>query len=292
MGWGFKVRKQARMMDQLCQKSAHSCACGAVIEPSTPTEYEVDTPWGRVHIVRCPACNLAQERDFPTDRQLLEMYKSDNVYKPPSALEFCNEQNRFSQDVENIRALGIVSGTVLEIGCNAGYALGAFRNAGFEVVGVEDNDMCRECASKEHSITVVSSIDEIRSRSERFVVILLSHVLEHIPRISEFLNKVRVVAPEAVLYIKVPNYKSPYVRHVLRGRGGVFLPLQHVWYFEPKSLENLLKRYGYELINVHTSDFLVSSHPNVGRRLATKILGRLEYLMDSGHEIIGIFKPA
>ena len=279
-------------MSQLCQKSAHSCACGAVIEPSTPGEYEVDTVWGRVHIVRCSMCNLAQSRDFPTDLQLLELYKSDHIYKPPSALEFCEEQNRFRQDVENVRALGIESGSVLDIGCNAGYAMRVFRDAGFEVVGVEANDLCREYVRKEHSIAVVSSIDELQSHNERFVIVLLSHVLEHIPRIFEFLNKVRVVAPDAVLYIKVPNYKSPFVRHILKGRWSGFLPLQHVWYFEPKSLENLLKRHGYELISVRTSDFLHSNSPNLGKRFVANTVGALEYLMDCGHEIIGVFKPA
>ena len=70
------------------------------------------SPWGTVQMVRCLGCGAHRTADMPTPAQVAEMYAGDAIYRP---------------------------GRLLEISCNAGYALEAFKERGWNVTGREPN---------------------------------------------------------------------------------------------------------------------------------------------------------
>ena len=52
------------------------------------------------------------------------------------------------------------------------------------------------------------------------------------------------------LCVFVPNYGSLFVRHLYRHNWPGYVPLQHVWYFDPRSLRRLLAMSGLRLVRM------------------------------------------
>jgi 2-polyprenyl-3-methyl-5-hydroxy-6-metoxy-1,4-benzoquinol methylase len=103
--------------------------------------------------------------------------------------------------------------------------MSVFQEAGWSVTGVETNPECRGYAQRVVGVPVQPDVESLPSAMQ-FDVALLSHVIEHIPDPVEFLNRVTArVRPGGYLYIKVPNYGSWTVRHVVKDRWDAFLPL-------------------------------------------------------------------
>ncbi len=268
----------------------HHCACGAQVGVEVPLERKLLTRWGEVGIYRCPQCGLAQDAHFPTSEQVREMYSTKNIYQALTQEQFQTLEKNFHHVVEDLARLGIQQGKVLEIGCNAGYALTVLRRAGFEVQGVEMNEETRKEANEQYQIPTVAALEELPTE-QRYEVVLLSHVLEHIPEVAAFLDALNArLVPGGVLYIKVPNYGSIFARFIAKGRWHSYLPLQHQWYFEKQSLAGLLQRHGFEPLQVYTREFLRSNGAPLYKKVVRGAFSLLEKALDSGQELVGIFR--
>src|SRR6266478_6140136 len=83
----------------------------------------------------------------------------------------------------------------------------------------------------------------------------LSLMLEHVSNPNQLLQDIRSrLNKKGIIYVKVPNYGSWTVRHVIRGKWASFLPLQHLWYFDSRSLCQLLKSAGFLPERIYTRD--------------------------------------
>ncbi len=148
-----------------------------------------------------------------------------------------------------------------------------------------------ECAqfARQRGLKVWTDITEL-PRERPFDVILLSHVIEHLVDINRFLRSLLPLhAPNAVLYIKTPNFGSFFARYILRGRASVFLPNQHVWYFQKSTLTGLLQSHGLTPIRVFTREFAFAPSRSLLKRVSRAVIGTIEKLLDCGQEIVGIY---
>jgi SAM-dependent methyltransferase len=79
-------------------------------------------------------------------------------------------------------------------------------------------------------------------------------VFEHLPRIDEDIDLIRtVLKPGGVLFASVPNVASLVAR--IMGERWNMLLLEHLWYFSPATLAQLMKRHGFEQIAVRNVPF-------------------------------------
>ena len=274
----------------------HHCACGTLINQQTPRDYQVMTQWGEVIIVRCSSCGLAQSQDFPNNEELDKLYKSQAIYNPPSDEEFAWLESSFGHIAADLEKLGIQGQRVLEIGCNAGYALSALTKAGYQAVGIEWNPDCVTYAREQQGLRVYQDIKEINP-DEKFDVLFLSHIIEHITELDDFLkNLLPYLADDGVIYIKVPNYGSTYAKYIAKGDWHNFLPMQHVWYFEKKSLSNLLVNYGYSPLLLKTRIFAGKTNKfnttlsGAMKTVYKALFGHYESMTDQGQEIAAVFR--
>ena len=84
-----------------------------------------------------------------------------------------------------------------------------------------------------------------------FDFVVAFDVLEHLPRIGEYLSLIRtVLRTGGNFFVSVPNSES-FIAKVM-GQHWSMLLLEHLWYFSPKTLESLLARYGFELVAVRS----------------------------------------
>ena len=77
-------------------------------------------------------------------------------------------------------------------------------------------------------------------------------VLEHVNRPREFLRQVsRLLAPGGATYLIVPNVDSLATR-VLHERAATFDGRNHLLYFSPATLRDLLAREGFDVVAMRT----------------------------------------
>jgi len=264
------------------------CFCGEEAVRRGPS---YQSQWGPVRLAVCRACGTYRAADTPTPEQLEALYKGGTIYTPPTDARFDELSKGFGHVVTDLKRLGYEGKRVLDLGCDAGYALAAFREHGWNGVGIEVNRSTSEYARKRLGLPILSSINELEAE-EKFDVIMLSHVIEHIVEPGDLLKSLgERLRPGGVLYIKAPNYGSRQVRYLKRGAWPAFIPLQHVWYFNSRSLRRLMRLNGFECLAVKSRQFFPWRSQTWGRTILKSIVAAVDRLIPmDGEEIIGVFR--
>ena len=152
---------------------------------------------------------------------------------------------------------------VLEIGAGYGMLLAAVREVtGASVYGLEPSVMGREVARRAFDVDVFQGdLDAfLKDREDTktagvYDLIIMSHVLEHLPHIKESLTKIRqLLSSEGVLSIAVPNILKP--DEALKR----FFHFEHLYYFSPRTLARTLEESGFHIIFLHERPHEIMMH--------------------------------
>lgn len=146
-----------------------------------------------------------------------------------------------NKKVKLINSFNTEDKSVLDVGCGTGDFLLKCKKNGWNVVGVEPNSNAYNLAKTKLSKGRASKIysDIIVMNTEKFDVITLWHVLEHVPNLSEYILKLKsLLKPNGVLLIAVPNYKS-YDASYYKIFWAAFDVPRHLWHFSKKSIQFL-----------------------------------------------------
>lgn len=166
---------------------------------------------------------------------------TDKLYQ---AIKRKNLQNKI-QLIENQIDKSI---SLLDIGAGTGDFLVKAKSAGFLVEGVEPNAKARQLSSKK-GIDLKQDIQDLAG--EKFQVITLWHVLEHLPNLEEQMKTlVSLLEEDGVLVIAVPNFKSFDAKHYGAFWAGYDVP-RHLWHFSQTSIAKLFGGQGMEVKSVH-----------------------------------------
>lgn len=134
--------------------------------------------------------------------------------------------------------------SVLQLGSSDGYTLACFKNAGAEqVLGVEPGEKARSFALARYGIESLAGTAENFDSSEKFELVILTHVLEHLYDPLLVLRKLkRNLADDGHLLIEVPLWERLEKQPV-----GV-LSFEHLNYFSEDTLNLLLNAAGFESV--------------------------------------------
>ncbi|MEX6626751.1 class I SAM-dependent methyltransferase [Tenacibaculum salmonis] len=126
--------------------------------------------------------------------------------------------------------------TILDVGAGTGDFLKVCKENNWKVSGVEPSEKARNFASKKN-IELQEDISDYKG--EQFDVISLWHVLEHIPNLIEYTNQLKkLLKPNGVLIIAVPNYKSYDAKKYKEFWAAYDVP-RHLWHFSKISISKL-----------------------------------------------------
>jgi len=130
--------------------------------------------------------------------------------------------------------------SLLDIGCGTGDFLQVAKTNHWDVFGIEPNEQARSIANKKTN-NVVFDIDELsKFEASSFNVITLWHVLEHLPNLEEQISIFKkLLKPNGVLIIAVPNYKSYDARYYKNFWAAFDVP-RHLWHFSKTSIKKLV----------------------------------------------------
>lgn len=146
--------------------------------------------------------------------------------------------------------------TMLDIGCGIGVSVREGARLGLSAQGIEINRYAVEYAASMYSTKLIQGPFAANLFSQKFDVILLDNVLEHIAEPSLFIKEVfAVLNSGGVLYLAVPNRRGGLLRIIYSilfptVRYSVFTDNDvHINHFARKGILKLIQPYGAKIIS-------------------------------------------
>lgn len=232
-------------------KTDKSCAVCATKNAEGVYRYD----YGDSHsiIYRCRTCGHMYI--YPVPLQDLESRSMDTV---EDAHFFGNTtlQNLYKAliiDREIRTAKRLISAPkprLLDIGCGTGWITSLWQKAGFAVTGLESSGVRANVARETHGLEIITKHIENYDPQEKFDIVIMRHLLEHIEKPNLVIPRVRTfLKPGGVLLIVIPNIDS-IGRFVFRENFEWVLPW-HLHFYNPRNLSRLLIRHHFEKIKIY-----------------------------------------
>lgn len=196
----------------------------------------------------CPRCGLRWLAAPPTGLALQDLYRTGFYeQKPARAARILATLQRWNSRLRLRTLADMRPGTMLDIGSGKGHFLAAAREAGWDVTGI---DLSAEAASyTRHRYGIDVTVGDIAELDlgDRFDVVTLWHVLEHLPRPGEQLERCHsLLRSGGRLVVSVPNGASLQARLSRAHWLHLDVP-RHIFHFDGRSLAMLLAKHGFEV---------------------------------------------
>jgi 2-polyprenyl-3-methyl-5-hydroxy-6-metoxy-1,4-benzoquinol methylase len=172
-------------------------------------------------------------------------------------------------------------GRTLDIGCAAGFFLKVMKDKGWEVSGVELSPEIAAYARDTFDLEdiFVGTLDEAPHQEKSFDLVTMWDVIEHIAEPLPFLKRAASLLKDTgCLILETQNVDSRFAKR-LGPRWHHYKHLEHLYHFNPKTIERLLDQAGLEI--VHLTPRFGGKHVSLGfiRERATRVHGVMKYLL-------------
>ena len=217
-------------------------------------------------VVICENCGFSFADDIPEQTQFDDYYQemSKYEYQDTRGRESTFDEDRFKAIVEFMFPfLPKSQSRILDIGCATGGLLSVLKNKGYNnVFGLDPSPLCAKVAQQLYNIPVVThNLWNFPLPSQPFDCIILCGVLEHIRNLNLALNKISsLLSTEGILCIVVPDASkfsdcedAPFQE----------FSNEHIDFFSPTSLNNLLAISGFKNIVYEQSNHAQSDTTNM-----------------------------
>jgi 2-polyprenyl-3-methyl-5-hydroxy-6-metoxy-1,4-benzoquinol methylase len=207
-------------------------------------------------IWHCNACSARFTQDAPAENEIGSYYASENYVSHSDTKKglvnklyhMVRQRTLQSKRRLVIDETGTTKGTILDIGCGTGAFLHNMQNAGWNITGIEPDEVARNKAKELYTITPLDPAELFGLAPATFNAITMWHVLEHVHNLHGYLQKISdLLASGGRLFIAVPNYTS-YDAAVYKEHWAAWDVPRHLYHFSPASMEQLLKKFGLTLL--------------------------------------------
>jgi SAM-dependent methyltransferase len=198
-------------------------------------------------LVVCAHCGAGYADAVPGqdvfDRYYAEMSKYE--YSDRAGVQTDTDLNRFREVADLVTPHLKKDHRLLDIGCATGGLLAEFQRRGFSnLLGVDPSHVCSKLTEQLYGIRAkalaISSLDQLK---EKVDVAFLTGVLEHIRDVDSSLESIKsCIVDGGFIYFEVPD-ATRYDHHF--SAPFQFFSMEHVNYFSPFSLCNLMARHGF-----------------------------------------------
>jgi len=212
-------------------------------------------------IKECDSCHFWVTSPRPEDSELEKYYDFENYISHNNSSESVMDKAyhivrnySLKKKVSLINRLDNGSKQLLDYGAGTGHFLAAAEESGWEVKGVEISAEARVVAQDSNGVELKSP-ESFEFVEERFSVVTLWHVLEHLPDLNKNLETFyKTLKSGGKLVIAVPNHESYDSQKYGNRWAALDLPL-HLWHFKKKNIADLAKKHGFKLMEVNNMPF-------------------------------------
>lgn len=242
-----------------------------------------------VHVLeRCSGCGLVYVANFSPDGV---SYRGDDYFVRKNEYvrhweEFCVHFERLLDKIERFKPQGVL----LDVGAGVGILLHVAGRRGFITRGVEVSEWASAYARDERKLDVVAgTLEEAAFPDSHFDVIVINHVLEHVPDPLSLLREARrILKDDGVIVAGVPNIGS-IMAGILRERWPSLRPEEHIWHFSPITLRRLIRKAGFREVHFEARDNHVASGWGP-KAVARRVINGASVLADRSEAMLIIAK--
>jgi 2-polyprenyl-3-methyl-5-hydroxy-6-metoxy-1,4-benzoquinol methylase len=157
------------------------------------------------------------------------------------------KQKALRDKIKLIESLSRGRGNLLDVGAGTGDFLVEAKKNGWATTGIEPSEKAK-AISVSKGVEFAENLAAIESHSQD--VITMWHVLEHVPDLGNEISELkRILKPDGVLVVAVPNYKSYDAKYYGQYWAAYDVP-RHLWHFSKTSIKKLFAVQSLELIKV------------------------------------------
>ena len=226
-------------------RDKRNCECGA-----SASSLQVIFERGETDFRRCPHCGLVLRAVFPSESELIEIYRqayeaekiSGGGTNQESGLHAANSYASFiRQHLRNSAA------RVLDYGAGSGQLVGQLRVKGVQADGLEFSPDARRYCERVRGFSLYSDLCEVKDGQYDFVSMI--EVIEHLTELQTTLAELhRVLAPGGTLLVTTPNLEG-YRARMEEGYWHEACKKFHLFLFTEDSLRFQMNQAGFSSFN-------------------------------------------
>jgi 2-polyprenyl-3-methyl-5-hydroxy-6-metoxy-1,4-benzoquinol methylase len=232
----------------------------------------------RFGLLQCEGCGLVVDKVLwrpAANEQLNESFFGDSCQIVRSFWVRWFEKLNNRRTLKRIRGvLGSRKGNLLEIGIGSGSFLEYARSQGFSPLGCDLSPaLCRQIQHTTGIEIHCGTLESLPSQKS-FDVVVMNHVLEHVPEPIALLKAVRARLNQGgLLHLAVPNVASWEAQ---MSGWNCYQPY-HLTYFAPSTLRATVEKAGFSILKVTTHEsfsgwFLAIFHSLTRKRYSQQAL--------------------
>jgi len=211
--------------------------------------------------INCKICNSQNLRVYMEHPAIMYCNNCKNAFRVGKSLQIdelylkgISMPNYFEATIRNRHHYDFIESSIgfdkieniLEIGSGNGSFLRFIRNRhkNIKITAVEPGINFGKELNRIENVTVINEFIEKAKIEERFDLVIMSHILEHIEEPQQTINFIykNILKSTGSLYIDVPN-KDYELRNV---SGAMRAPQIHLFFFGGDGIKNVLKNAGFD----------------------------------------------
>ncbi len=222
------------------------------------TSFDKQTEVKDVVYVQCSVCRVVYQNPLPLPSVIEEIYNQDDSSyfisdaKRSNFLEgeewLRGSAQFFIKLLQKYYLKGLKDASVLDFGCGTGIVLDEFQKIGLRCTGVEMSPWACRYGRERFGLTMLNEdIMTVGLESESFDIIVMSHVVEHLPDPPAIVARLAsLLKPGGMLMVCTPFAESIGAR--LFGRRWLYyLPNEHLHLFNDVSISYVLASSGLKV---------------------------------------------
>jgi 2-polyprenyl-3-methyl-5-hydroxy-6-metoxy-1,4-benzoquinol methylase len=218
-------------------------------------------PFSRYQVYACRNCGFRWLNPQPTDEELSEIYSNQYFLDEGTAeiTEIVNKLKRataglYLEQLIKDSSTSLLQAALLEIGCGMGDFLLEAQSKGFAVSGLEVTDYLVQFANRRLGFSGVQKgyLESSGFKKESFNVVAFFDVIEHVRDPLDFMTRVNgLLRKSGKVYIVTPSLDSWSAK--LLGKNWMEYKIEHLSYFNRKTITLLLEQTGFHKIKFHSN---------------------------------------
>ncbi len=226
------------------------------VERCVLCQSKTNTKWSSdphpFHAVKCSDCGFVWMQTQPGE-DTLKKYYSDYIgqRRINNSTKMQQRKVQYAEDKSFLQHYA-KEGRILDVGCNGGFFLDCLDDA-FEKYGVEVDEVAVKYAHDNFDFgknVCCGDILEADFPEESFDVIVMRGTIEHVIKPVEVIARCsELLKPGGIFYITATPNVDSLAAEIFRDRWSIFHPVQHLWYFSPKTMTTICERFGMTFVS-------------------------------------------
>lgn len=209
---------------------------------------------GEFSVVECKRCSLIYLNPQLEPDEINRYYPDEyDAYSKGRILEMA-QRIIAKLDSKNFKKYIPNNAKILEIGCGSGEYLNGLRRDKWEVTGIDISEYAVSIAKKKYNLNVMmGDLLSMKFEEKSFDLVILRHVLEHLPDPDEELKEIRrILKDNGLIYLVIPNADT-LERNVFKEYWFPYEVPRHLFLFSVRTITELLRRNKFKVLSLKHS---------------------------------------